>query len=174
MSNNSKELLRELAKEFYDSYVAPTPILERFKALWPLYAALGTGFFYVGTKFPHYGTDGNIVLFYIPYSVGLFMLTGSAALVLYAMFWLNDVEVLGDPDEYRECLESVKDEDDKEAVEHFQNELIDRRCKASSKCLKLLVKRVKLLHWASKLGVSAFIGLALSIPRLITTYNFHH
>lgn len=174
MSENSKELLRELAKEFYDSYVLPTPILARFNVLWPLYAALGAGFFYAGTKFPHYGTDGNVVLFWIPYGIGLLMLMASFVLVLYAVFWLNDVEVLGDPNEYKKCLEAVEDENDNDAFEHFQKQLIDRRCKAASKSLNLFVKRADLLHKASQLGVFAFASLALSFPRLISTYNFHH
>ena len=174
MSENSKELLRELAKEFYDSYVSPTPILSRFNVLWPLYAALGAGFFYAGTNFPHFGTDGNIVLFFIPYGIGLLILLASFSLALYAMFWLNEIEILGDPNEYKKCLEAVKEENDKNAFEHYQKELIDRRCKAASRCIKLFTKRAHLLHRASQLGVFAFIGLALSIPRLISTYNFHH
>ena len=173
MSSNSKELLQELAKEFYDSYVSPTPILERFKALWPLYATLGAGFFYAGTKFPHYGTDGNITLFYIPYGIGLLLLILSASLVLYAMFWKNDLQVLGDPDAYRQWLEAVR-EDDTDAIEHFQKQLIELRCKAASKSLNLLRERSNLLHWSAQLGVAAFVGLALSVPRLISTYNFHH
>jgi len=174
MSENTKDLLQELAKEFYESYVLPTPIISRFNVLWPLYAALGAGFFYAGTNFPHYGTDGNIILFWIPYSLGLLMLIASFVHVLYAMFWLNDIEILGDPNEYKNCLQAVADQNDKDAFEHYQKELVDRRFNAASKSIKLFVKRGHLLHKASQLGVFSFICLALSFPRLISTYNFHH
>jgi len=170
MNNASREFLADLAKDFYESYAKTMPIAERFKMLWPLYAALGAGYIYVGTNFPHYGSDGNIALFYVPFVTGLITFSTAIGFVLFTMFWLNESAILGDPLSYKENLEKIDNEiNEGDIKSQLIDEFLDQKCKIASICFRLLKRRASILSLASRLAVISFIFLILSLPRLVAT-----
>jgi hypothetical protein len=174
MHKEATSWISEYSKEAYAVFCRIDSFQDRFRNLIPLYAALGTGYYFMGTRFPHSYSDGNLAFFYIPYAAGLVLLIASIYLILYSMFWLVNLEMLGDPAKFYETCESINENESDEKVKmHLDVMTAKERCKLSSGNRERFKRRSKLLIYGARIGVISFALLALSAPRFIST-SWHH
>ncbi|MEO5914933.1 MAG: hypothetical protein ABIS50_11915 [Luteolibacter sp.] len=170
MNKEALSWISAYSKEVYGSYSKIDSFQDRFRNLIPLYAFLGTGYFYVGTKFPHYYSDGNLAFFYGPFSAGLLLLLVSLTLHLYAMFWMAHLEIMPDPQEVVDvCSKMPMDYPEGGIHSYLEEQAAKRRCGIASRNLSLLRKRGELLNSASKVGVLSVLLLLVASPRFIST-----
>lgn len=173
MNSEALTWLSAHSKDAYSAYSKIDSFQDRFRNLIPLYVALGTGYFYVGTQFPHFYSDGHLAFFYLPFAVGLGFLTTSLALHLYAMFWMAQLEIMPDPKDVCQMCSSIpEDYTPGQITTYLEEESTKLRCAITSRNLALLRKRGELLNSASKIGVLSFLLLFVASPRFIAT-KFH-
>lgn len=177
MNKACEEWLSKLSMEMYGAFCKIDSIQDRVRNLTPLYVALGTGYAVLGAHFPHYYTDGNLGYFYLPFSIGVVLLIASISILLYVLFWLADLSVLGNPTEYLEICKKIPEEHDHEETKiHLDRQLTERRCDAAAQNFILFSHRSKLINVASRIGVVSFVMLMASSPRFISckSYELRH
>ena len=174
MKKAALEWILSYAEKAYWAHSKVDSFQDRFRNLIPLYAALGTGYFYFGVRFPHYYTDGNFAFFYAPYSVGLILLLVSISLLLFGMFWKSEVHIMPGPlDIFRMCEQFQEQHSEDSIKQHLDKAAAEAFCYSTQANIINIKQRSELLVTAGKIGVISFILLMVAAPRFVSTLRHH-